>query len=181
MKKTLLIIYFLVLCSFSCFTLDIKDPDMKICSVTEDIDVYLTFKIDRKYACNYTTIKNGKMVLVIDTGYENEAKLVLNDRFNKDLVMKAGALRRRTGKIRMNKNLNNYKLKWKSPDRLISYQVDESAQKHFEALEELVNIENQQKIKIKPTYIFTIQSNHYKQLLARVKYDETSLIKNNTF
>ena len=49
-------------------------------------------------------------------------------------------------KVIMNKNLSNYKLKWKTDDRLISYQVDETAQKNFEALEELIDIDNQQNL-----------------------------------
>ena len=102
---------------------------------------------------------------------------MLKDRFNKDLVNKEGAVRSKSGKIRMNKNLNNYKLKWNSTNRLISYQVDESAQKNFEALEELIDIDNQEKIKIRPTYVFTIQSDAYEQLLARVKYDEIASVK----
>ena len=72
----------------------------------------------------------------------------------------------------MNQNLSNYKLKWKGSEKLISYQVDETAQKNFEALEELVTEENQQKIKVKPSYVFTIQSNEYPSLLTRVKRDE---------
>ena len=100
------------------------------------------------------------------------AKLVLKDRFNKDLAMTEGAVRKRAGKIIMNKNLSNYKLKWNTSDRLISYQVDETAQKNFEALEELVDLDNQQKIKVKPSYVFTIQSDQYMRLLSRVKTDE---------
>jgi hypothetical protein len=107
------------------------------------------------------------------------AKLVLKDRFNKDLVLNEGAVSRKAGKTHMNKSLSNYKLKWKNTDRLISYQVDESAQKSFEALEELINIENQQYIKTKPSYVFTIQSESYNQLLSRVKYDEVASNRKN--
>jgi hypothetical protein len=39
-------------------------------------------------------------------------------------------------------------------------------------IEELVDIENQDKIKVKPDYIFTIESDKYQHLLARVKLDE---------
>jgi hypothetical protein len=97
---------------------------------------------------------------------------VLKDRFNKELAMTEGAIRRKAGKVFMNKNLSNYKLKWSTDDQLISYQVDETAQKNFEALEELVNLDNQQKIRVKPSYVFTIQSDDYSMLLARVKRDE---------
>ncbi len=100
------------------------------------------------------------------------AKLILKDRFNKNLAMTEGAVQQISGKTQMNKNLNNYKLKWKSADRLIYYQVNESAQKNFEALEELIDIENQQKIEIEPKYIFTIQSSKYNLLLARIQRDE---------
>lgn len=100
------------------------------------------------------------------------AKLVLKDRFNRELVMTEGAIRKKSGKVVMNRNLSNYKLKWRSAERLISYQVDETSQKNFEALEELVNEENQQKIKVRPSYVFTIQSNDYPRLLAQIKRAE---------
>ncbi len=135
-------------------------------------EVYLYFIDHSLHKIQAFTTKNMADFFLSKYG---GAKLVLKDRFNKDLAMQEGAVRKRAGKIQMNKNLNNYKLKWKNSDRQISYQVDESAQKNFEALEELIDIDNQQKIKIRPTYVFTIQSDSYDQLLARVKYDETGL------
>jgi len=137
-------------------------------------EVYLYFIDNSLHKIQAFTTKNMSDFFLSKYG---GAKLVLKDRFNKDLVNKEGAVRSKSGKIRMNKNLNNYKLKWNSTNRLISYQVDESAQKNFEALEELIDIDNQEKIKIRPTYVFTIQSDAYEQLLARVKYDEIASVK----
>ena len=134
-------------------------------------EVYLYFIDNSLHKIQAFTTKNMADFFLSKYG---GAKLVLKDRFNKDLFSKEGAIRNKSGQIIMNKNLNNYKLKWNTSDRLISYQVDESAQKNFEALEELIDLDNQQKITIKPTYVFTIQSEQYEQLLARVKYDEVS-------
>lgn len=100
------------------------------------------------------------------------AKLVLKDRFNKDIVRHEGAVKRKFGKMLMNKNLNNYKLKLKDSDRLISYQVNESAQKSFEMLKNLPDAKSQGKIDIEPSYVFTIQSKSYNNLLTRIKSDE---------
>ena len=138
-------------------------------------EIYLYFVDSSLHKIQAFTTKNMSDFFLSKYG---GAKLVLKDRFNKNLAMNEGAVTRKFGKTLMNKNLNNYKLKWKSPDRLIFYQVDESAQKSFEALEELVDIENQQKIRIEPSYVFTIQSISYNELLARVKYDEVVSVRN---
>lgn len=132
-------------------------------------EIYLYFIDNSLHKIQAFTTKNMSDFFLSKYG---GAKLVLKDRFNKELAMNEGATKKKSGKIQMNKNLSNYKLKWKGGDRLISYQVDETAQKNFEALEELVNLDNQQKIKIKPSYVFTIQSDKYTQLLVRVKRDE---------
>ena len=132
-------------------------------------EIYLYFIDKSLHKIQAFTTKNMSDFFLSKYG---GAKLVLKDRFNKELAMTEGATRKKSGKMYMNKNLSNFKLKWKGGDRLISYQVDETAQKNFEALEELVNLNNQQKIKIKPSYVFTIQSDKYTQLLARVKHDE---------
>lgn len=132
-------------------------------------EIYLYFVDNSLHKIQAFTTKNMADFFLSKYG---GAKLVLKDRFNKELAMTEGAIRRKAGKVLMNKNLSNYKLKWSTDDQLISYQVDETAQKNFEALEELVNLENQQKIRIKPSYVFTIQSDEYMMLLARVKRDE---------
>lgn len=132
-------------------------------------EIYLYFIDSTLHKIQAFTTKNMSDFFLSKHG---GAKLVLKDRFNKELAMAEGATKKRSGRTRMNKNLSNYKLKWRGADRLISYQVDETAQKNFEALEELVDLDNQQKIKVKPSYIFTIQSDQYTQLLARVKYDD---------
>ena len=138
-------------------------------------EIYLYFVDNSLHKIQAFTTKNMSDFFLSKYG---GAKLVLKDRFNKNLAMNEGAVTRKFGKTLMNKNLNNYKLKWKSPDRLISYQVDESAQKSFEALEDLIDIENQQNIRIEPSYVFTIQSISYNELLARVKYDEVVSVRN---
>lgn len=138
-------------------------------------EIYLYFIDSSLHKIQAFTTKNMSDFFLSKYG---GAKLVLKDRFNKDLAMNEGATHKKSGQIVMNNNLSNYKLKWRGGDRLISYQVDETAQKNFEALEELVDLENQQKIKVKPSYIFTIQSNDYTHLLARVKYDEAFASKN---
>lgn len=132
-------------------------------------EIYLYFIDGSLHKIQAFTTKNMSDFFLSKYG---GASLVLKDRFNKDLVMQEGAVTRKSGNMQINRNLNNYKLKWKSPDKLISYQVDESAQKSFEMLEDLPGIENHQHINIEPNYIFTIQSNSYNDLLARVKYDE---------
>lgn len=132
-------------------------------------EVYLYFIDNSLHKIQAFTTKNMSDFFLSKYG---GAKLVLKDRFNKGVAITEGATYKKSGKTRMNKNLSNYKLKWKANDRLISYQVDETAQKNFEALEELIDIENQQKIRIKPNYVFTIQSEKYTQLLSRVKYEE---------
>ena len=132
-------------------------------------EIYLYFIDSALHKIQAFTTKNMSDFFLYKYG---GASLVLKDRFNKDLVKNEGAIRKKSGQMVMNKNLSNYKLRWKADDRLISYQVDETAQKNFEALEELIDLENQQKIKVKPTYVFTIQSDRYFQLLARVKRDE---------
>ena len=133
------------------------------------VEVYLYF-IDRElHKIQAHTTKNMSDFFLSKYG---GARMVINDRFNKDLVAAEGAIYRSGKKVHINKNLNNYKLKWKRTDRLISYQVDESAQKNFVAIEELVDIENQKDIKIKPKYVFTIESEKYRKLLARVKRDD---------
>lgn len=131
-------------------------------------EIYLYFIDDSLHKIQAFTTKNMADFFLSKYG---GAKLILNDRFNKDLAMTEGATSKKTGRVRMNKNLSNYKLKWNSDDRIIWYHVDESAQKNFEALEELVDLDNQQKIRIKPKYVFTIQSDQYSQLLTRVKYE----------
>lgn len=138
-------------------------------------EVYLYFIDNSLHKIQAFTTKNMADFFLSKYG---GAKMVLKDRFNKDLAMLEGAISKRSGKTIINKNLSNYKLKWNSQDRLISYQVDESAQKNFEAIEELVDIENQEKIKVKPSYVFTIQSNTYNELLARVKYEEAGSYRN---
>jgi len=132
-------------------------------------EVYLYFIDASLHKIQALTTKNMSDFFLSKYG---GAKLVLKDRFNKDIAKDEGAVSLNSGNVEMNKNLNNYKLKWRGKDRIISYQVDESSQKNFESIEELIDLENQQEIKIKPTYVFTIRSNEYDQLLARVKYDE---------
>lgn len=132
-------------------------------------EVYLYFVDNSLHKIQAFTTKNMSDFFLSKYG---GAKLILKDRFNKNLAMTEGAVQQISGKTQMNKNLSNYKLKWKSTDRLIYYYVNESAQKNFEALEELIDIENQQKIEIEPKYIFTIQSSRYNQLLARIQRDE---------
>ncbi|MCG8307226.1 MAG: hypothetical protein MI975_07515 [Cytophagales bacterium] len=132
-------------------------------------EIYLYFIGDTLHKIQAFTTKNMSDFFLSKYG---GARLVLKDRFNKNLAMTEGAVRKRSGQIVMNKNLSNYKLKWKDRDRLISYQVDETAQKNFEALEELVDLEHLRKIEVKPMYVFTIQSDKYNQLLSRVKNDE---------
>ena len=136
-------------------------------------EIYIYFVDSSLHKIQAFTTKNMSDFFLSKYG---GAKLVLKDRFNKDLAINEGAVTRKSGRIHMNKNLNNYKLKWKSPDRLISYQVDESAQKSFEMLEDLLSIENYQNINIEPNYVFTIQIHSYSDLLARVKYDEAASI-----
>ncbi|MBU1100042.1 MAG: MBL fold metallo-hydrolase [Bacteroidetes bacterium] len=53
--------------------------EMKNVKVTDDIEIYMTFKEGRKYACNYTVILNGNDALIIDSGYKEEASLVMED------------------------------------------------------------------------------------------------------
>jgi hypothetical protein len=133
------------------------------------VEIYLYFIDNTLHKIQAHTTKNMSDFFLSKYG---GARLVLKDRFNKELVNTEGAISLRAGAYHMNTNLNNYKLKWKGADRLISYMVDESAQKNFEVIEELVDIENQDKIKVKPDYIFTIESDKYQHLLARVKLDE---------
>lgn len=132
-------------------------------------EIYLYFIDSTLHKIQAFTTKNMADFFLSKYG---GAKLVLKDRFNKDLAMTEGATQKKSGYTLMNKNLSNYKLKWRGGDRLISYQVDETAQKNFEALEELVDLDNQEKIRIRPSYVFTIQSDQYTQLLSRVKHDE---------
>ena len=132
-------------------------------------EIYLYFVDNSLHKIQAFTTKNMSDFFLSKYG---GAKLVLKDRFNKNLAMNEGAVVKKSGKILINKNLNNFKLKWKSEDRQIFYQVDESAQKSFEALEDLIDIENQQNIRVEPSYVFTIQSIIYIELLTRVKYDE---------
>jgi len=134
-------------------------------------EIYLYFIDNSLHKIQALTTKNMSDFFLSKYG---GAKLVLRDRLNKEIVKQEGAVQHSSGNIILNKNLSNYKLKWKGPDRLISYQVDESDQKNFEALEELINLENQQKIKTQPKYVFTIQSDLYAKLLERVKLDEQS-------
>jgi hypothetical protein len=132
-------------------------------------EIYLYFIDSSLHKIQAFTTKNMADFFLYKYG---GAKLVLKDRFNKELALNEGAVSSKFGKTLMNKNLNNYKLKWKTTDRVISYWVDESAQKNFEVLEEIINLDNQQRIKNKPSYVFTIESADYKQLLSRVKYEE---------
>ncbi len=133
------------------------------------VEIYLYF-IDRElHKIQALTTKNMSDFFL---GKYGGASMVIKDRFNKDLVNEEGAIFRSGKKVHINKNLNNYKLKWKRSDRLISYLVDESAQKNFEVIEELVDIDNQKDIKIKPKYVFTIESDKFHELLARVKQEE---------
>jgi hypothetical protein len=133
------------------------------------VEIYLYFVDNTLHKIQAHTTKNMADYFLSQYG---GAKLMLMDRFNKDIVMQEGALSRIAGKYQMNKNLNSYKLKWTGKDRVISYKVDESSQKNFEVIEELVDIENQAKIKVKPDYVFTIESKEYAALLSRVKMDD---------
>jgi hypothetical protein len=143
--------------------LDLLEDNMYI------VEIYLYYIDRRLHKIQALTTKNMADVFLSKYG---GAKLVVNDRFNKDLVKKEGAIYKRAGRTHMNKNLNNYKLKWKQNDRSIAYMVDESAQKNFETIEEMVELEGQTKMRYKPKYVFTIQSDEYPQLLSRVKYEE---------
>lgn len=131
--------------------------------------IYLYFIDDSLHKIQAHTTKN--MANFFLSKYKG-AKLVLRDRFNKDLVDEEGIGERKSGKIRINRKLNNYLIKWRSNDRLISYLVDESAQKNFESLEELIDIEDRKERMLEPLYIFSVESYRYRNLLARVKYDE---------
>ena len=132
-------------------------------------EIYLYFIDDKLHKIQAHTTKNMSSFFLSKYG---GAKLVLSDEYNKSLVKSEGALHRRGGKLAMNKNLSNYKLKWHSGDRYISYQVDETAQKSFETLEETIDLDNQKKIKVNPKYVFSIISRQYTSLLSRVKMDE---------
>ncbi len=52
---------------------------MKRIDVTSDIEIYMTTEEERIYPCNITVIRNGKEVMLIDTAYEVEARLVAAD------------------------------------------------------------------------------------------------------
>lgn len=164
----------------SFYTKDFTIYQIKNLDLLEDnlyiSEIYLYFIDNSLHKIQAFTTKNMSDFFLSKYG---GARLVLKDRFNKEIAMNEGAVTKKFGKTLMNKNLNNYKLRWKATDRRISYWVDESAQKNFEVLEELITIENQQHIKIKPSYVFTIQSETYTELLARVKYDERLSAKNN--
>lgn len=155
------------------YTKDFTIYQIKDLDLLEDnlyiTEIYLYFIDNSLHKIQAFTTKNMSDFFLSKYG---GAKLVLKDRFNKDLALNEGAVTKKFGKTLMNKNLNNYKLKWSTTDRMISYQVDESAQKNFEALEELITLDNQTNIKIAPSYVFTIKSNIYNSLLSRVKYDE---------
>lgn len=157
----------------SFYTKDFTIYQIKNLDLLEDnlyiSEIYLYFIDNSLHKIQAFTTKNMADFFLDKYG---GAKLVLKDRFNKEIVTKEGAVTKKFGKTLMNKNLNNYKLKWNTTDRVISYWVDESAQKNFEALEELITLDNQTNIKISPSYVFTIKSNNYNQLLSRVKYDE---------
>ncbi len=133
------------------------------------VEIYLYFIDGTLHKIQAHTTKNMSDFFL---GKYGGAKLVLRDRFNKELVRNEGAIFKKRSSYHINENLNNYKLKWKMYDRIISYQVDESSQKNFEVIEELVDIDNQKDIKIKPKYVFTIESGNYQDLLARVKMEE---------
>lgn len=133
------------------------------------VEIYLYFVDNTLHKIQAHTTKNMADYFLSKYG---GAKLMLMDRFNKDIVTQEGAVSRISGKYQMNKNLNSYRLKWTGKDRVISYKVDESSQKNFEVIEELVDIDNQSKIEVKPDYVFTIESKEYAGLLARVKTDD---------
>lgn len=137
-------------------------------------EIYLYFIDNSLHKIQAFTTKNMSDFFLSKYG---GAKLVLKDRFNKAIALNEGAVTKKYGKTIMNKNLNNYKLKWAASDRIISYLVDESAQKNFEVLEELITLDNQTKIKTAPSYVFTIQSENYNALLSRVKYEEHASAK----
>ncbi len=132
------------------------------------VEIYLYFVDNTLHKIQAHTTKNMADYFLSKYG---GAKLMLMDRFNKDIVTQEGAVSRISGKYQMNKNLNSYRLKWTGKDRVISYKVDESSQKNFEVIEELVDIDNQSKIEVKPDYVFTIESKEYAALLSRVKMD----------
>jgi len=132
-------------------------------------EIYLYFVDSTLHKIQALTTKNMSDFFISKYG---GARLVLKDRFNKELAKNEGAIRKRSGQIVMNKNLSNYKLKWNDNDRLISYQVDETSQKNFDAIEQLIDLDNQQKIRVRPSYVFTIQSDRYGGLLSRIKNQE---------
>ena len=139
------------------------------------VEIYLYFVDSTLHKIQAHTTKNMSDFFLSKYG---GARLVLMDRFNKDIVTQEGAIEKIAGKYQMNKNLNNYKLKWAGKDRLISYKVDESAQKNFLVIEELVDIDNQARIEVEPDYVFTIESMAYPELLARVKMDDVLTRRN---
>ncbi len=138
------------------------------------VEIYLYFIDGTLHKIQAHTTKNMSDFFLSKYG---GATLVLRDRFNKELVKNEGAIFKKRNNYHINEHLNNYKLKWKMVDRVLSYQVDESSQKNFEVIEELVDIDNQKDIKIKPKYVFTIESKSYQQLLSRVKMEEL-LVRN---
>lgn len=138
-------------------------------------EIYLYYIDNKLHKIQAFTTKNMADFFLSKYG---GAKLILKDRFNKKLAMTEGAVFKKYGKTKMNKNLTNYKLKWSSEDRVISYLIDESGQKNFEALGELIHSEEKQHKNAKPSYVFTIQSQNYNSMLSRIKLEETILAKN---
>ena len=82
------------------------------------IQIYLYFIDNSLHKIQAFTTKNMADFFLSKYG---GAKLILNDRFNKELAMTEGATSKKTGRVRMNKNLSNYKLKWNSDDRTIDW------------------------------------------------------------
>lgn len=60
--------------------------EMKNVKVSDDIELYFTFKDGRKYVCNYTVLLDGKEALIIDSGYKEEALFVMEDLLKKGIT-----------------------------------------------------------------------------------------------
>ena len=78
MKLLYLLILGIIMCSPLQF-LGAENNQVKIVDVNKDIQVYTILNKGKKYLSNFTVIKNGKEALIIDVGYENNARLVLKD------------------------------------------------------------------------------------------------------
>jgi hypothetical protein len=125
------------------------------------LEVYLYYIDSMLYKIQALTTKN--MASDFLETYGGSAKLVLNDKYNKKIAKTEPFLRRKNGRLIVNKRFTNYKIKWKNDRAVITYKVNENFYKIRLSEDRMTPLNIP-----KPKYTLTLESKTYEQKLAKL-------------